>query len=208
VLLASDDGGEESTPQGAVAVTGSTPFLRAGVRGCRERVEGGKIAPDSAGDTIVGPITFTRLPFTYRLSVRDRHRVTPEYLPGLHAHPMKVLALVRAGTEVRLVVPKAQRSWMRLFYSGRRLGEHTVTLRACRQFRSPAAQRRECAWGGRLYTACRWINTQFAGGIYVDFDHAPGLGWCAELIVQVKGGRSLRERVFRPKPGTCTDRSA
>ncbi|MBD0283699.1 MAG: hypothetical protein ICV69_16150 [Thermoleophilaceae bacterium] len=86
-------------------------------------MEGGRIAPAPGRDTLIGrPVALYNLPSTYRSSVRDRHRVTPEYLPGLHAHPMKVLALVQAGTQVRLVVPATQRPWMRLFYSHRRLG--------------------------------------------------------------------------------------
>lgn len=201
LLVGVNGSGDGSSPQGDA--TDSTRFLRAGVRGCPQRVEGGKLTPQPAHDTIIGPLTFVRLRSGFHSSVRDRHRATAEYLPGLRAHPMKAIALVRAGTDLRLVVPAHQRGWMRLFYSGRRLGEHAVTLRSCRRFRSRAAQRRECAWSGRLDTACQWINTQFAGGIYVDFDHAPKLGRCAELLVRVKGGRSLRQRVFRPPSDAC-----
>ncbi len=140
--------------------------------------------PQAGRDTTIGPVTFTGLPAAYRSAARDRHRATPEYLPGLRAHPFKVLVLVEAGQEATLVVPQKERAWLRLFYSRRRLGEHEVTLRACRRLASPAARRQECQWKSNFRSACNWANTQFNGGIYVDFDHAPRLGRCAELVVR------------------------
>jgi hypothetical protein len=180
-------------------------FVRAGVRDCVQRVEGGKLSPQAGRDTLIGPVTFTWLPAAYRSAARDRHRVTPEYLPGLRAHPFKVLVLVAAGQEATLVVPREERAWLRLFYTRRRLGEHQVTLRACRRLASPAARRRECKWQSSFRSACNWTNTQFNGGIYVDFDDAPRLGRCAELLVRWdRGRRQVRRPLFTSGSGACT----
>jgi hypothetical protein len=44
----------------------SSASARAAVRGCRDRVEGGKIVPDRSVDAIISPMAFIRLPGTYR----------------------------------------------------------------------------------------------------------------------------------------------
>jgi hypothetical protein len=40
----------------------SSGSARAEVRGCRDRVEAGKIVPDRSVDTIISPMAFIRLP--------------------------------------------------------------------------------------------------------------------------------------------------
>ena len=178
VLLAADDGGEDGSPRPAQAAR-SNPFLRGGVRYCWQRVEGGRITPRPRRDAMIGPVAFSHLRDNYRTTLKSG-RAGYDYPPGLNAHPIKSVLLVRAGARVTLIVPRSQRRWMRLFYGLRgRRGEHAITLHACRRFRSPSAQRRECSWSP--HTACRWRNTQFAGGVYVDFDNAPRRGRCAEV---------------------------
>lgn len=186
------------------AVPADTSTARAGdpaparVVGCRERVEGGRLAPSAGRDAILGPIALLSAASNYRAMVSSPESARPDPNTGLN--PMKVLALVRAGTTVRLSVPRAQRAWMRLLYGDHRRGEHTVTLRACRRSASKTQQRRECGWPP--HTACRWRNTQFAGGLSIMFAQAPRRGRCAELIASTEG-RRLRARLFRPRPGLC-----
>lgn len=202
LVLADGDGDRERVPRASRSA--SIPSLApGGFRGCRERVEGGRFAVNPARETVIGPVTFVAAASNYRTAARSRHQVTPEYLPGLNAHPMKVLALVSAGTRATMMVPREQRAWMRLFYSGRNdAGQHSITLQACRRLASPDARRRECGWSPR--TACSWHNTQFAGGVYIDFDRAPKLGRCAELIVRAGAHqRASRRPLFRPPADAC-----
>lgn len=188
------DGPSEGGQRSARPVT-----VANGVVGCRERVEGGRIAPRSGRDALIGPVAFYLLPENYAANSKpDPGRSPPE--PGFNAHSIKSVLLVRSGERVTLEVPRAQRAWMRLLYSRAhrdRLGTERVTLQACRRTRSPAARRAECRW--RPTSACRWKNTQFAGGVYVDFDRAPRRGRCATLRV-----RSARGEVHeRPLFGGC-----
>jgi hypothetical protein len=154
---------------------------------------------------MIGPVTLVATGESYRSSFRTRAYVTPDYLPGLNAHPMKALALVEAGARVRLVVPRRQRSWMRLFYrDGDDSGQHAITLQACRRLRSEEAREEECDWEPR--TACSWSNTQFGGALYVDFDNAPRAGRCAVLEVQVPGeAMTYRGRAFGPRRRECRE---
>ena len=119
-----------------------------GVVGCRERVEGGRIAPRSGRDALIGPVAFYLLPENYAASARpDPRRSPPE--PGFKAHPIKSVLLVRSGERVTLEVPRAQRAWMRLLYSRARrdrLGTERVTLQACTRATGPTARRAECGW--------------------------------------------------------------
>jgi hypothetical protein len=201
MVVAADGDGERVLRASRAALVPSLP--PGGIRGCRERVEGGRFAVDPARETMIGPVTFVAAASNYRTAARSRDQVTPEYLPGLNAHPMKVLALVSAGTRATLTVPRQQRAWMRLFYSGRNdAGQHSITLEACRRLASRDRRRRECGWSPR--TACSWVNTQFAGGVYIDFDRAPKLGRCAELIVRAGAHPQVfRGPLFRPLPGAC-----
>jgi hypothetical protein len=196
LLLSSEDGGDK---QGAAAAASTWT----GVRGCTKRVEGGRYAFRRGRDTGIGPATFPYLPANYRIaSGPDPGRRDPPP-KGLNAHPFKSLLLVDAGKRVKLTVPESERRWMLLFYGpdGNK-DTWSATFQACRRLRSRSAQQRECRW--RPYTACRWRNTQFNGGIYVDFDHAPSRGRCAELIVRAAGGgRPLRKRLFEPGRSAC-----
>ena len=141
-------------------------------------------------------MAFYLLPENYAASARpDPRRSPPE--PGFKAHPIKSVLLVRSGERVTLEVPRAQRAWMRLLYSRARrdrLGTERVTLQACTRATGPAARRAECGW--RPHPACRWKNTQFAGGVYVDFDRAPRRGRCAKLRVRSARGEVLERPLF------------
>jgi hypothetical protein len=174
------------------------------VRGCRDRVEGGRLLPKRGRDTVIGPVAFPYLVENYREAARpDSRRSRPP--ADINAHPIKALALIRSGTRVTLSVPRAQRSWMQLLYDPSAVwrGSVRVTLQACRRRPSLAGQRAECGW--RPYTACRWRNTQFSGAIYIDFDRAPHRGRCAQLVLQIETRQSpLKQRLFRPKQGICT----
>jgi hypothetical protein len=183
----------------------SSASARAEVRGCRDRVEGGKIVPDRSVDTVISPMAFIRLPGTYRtFASRSDSELKP--YPRVGMPMMKSIGVLRAGARVTLVVPRRQRRWMKLVYDfpGFR-GTPAITLQACRRLASRTARRRECGWRPDL--ACRWRYTQFNGGIGLDFANVPQRGICAELIVRVKGKREpLRELLFDPDPGTCRDR--
>ena len=178
VLLKDDGGGGESEaqePRGGLAP-------ETDVRGCAGRLTGTRPAADPRRDSVLGPVTFLEAPGTYRTNYRGRAYVTPDFLPGLNAHPMDVLALVEAGEQARIVVPRNQRRWMRLFYSeADENGQPAITLEACAR-----------------------STTAFEGGLYVDFDRAPQGGRCAELEVQVPGETTTyRAQVFGPSPGQC-----
>jgi hypothetical protein len=180
----------------------SSASARAEVRGCRDRVEGGKIVPDRSVDTVISPMAFIRLPGTYRtFASRSDSELKP--YPRVGMPMMKSIGVLRAGARVTLVVPRRQRRWMKLVYDfpGFR-GEPAITLQACRRLASRTARRRECGWRPDL--ACRWRYTQFNGGIGLDFANAPQRGVCAELIIRVKGKREpLRELLFDSDPGMC-----
>jgi len=105
---------------------------------------------------------------------------------------MKVVAVVAAGEEVTVSVPREQRGWMRLLYDESGRPTTQVTLRACRRFASREARQRECGYEPAL--ACRWRNTQFSGGFAVDLDKAPRRGACAVIAVRVAGRRGVLRR--------------
>lgn len=201
-LLQSSDGsspGEVSSPVTTVARFSDGD---ARVRGCRERVEGGKIVPNRTVDAVIGPVAFTRLPSSYRdQAARPDSELKP--YPPVGMPFMKSIGVLRSGARVKLVVPRRQRPWMKVIYDyPDHEGRYAITLRACRRLRSRRAQRRECGWRPDL--ACRWRYTQFSGGFGVDFANAPRRGVCAELIVRVSGEmRPLREFLFDPEPGVC-----
>jgi hypothetical protein len=180
----------------------ASDFQDAGVRGCRDRVEGGKLTPDRPEDTIIGPMAFMALPGTYRSFARtpDR-RLMPA--PGVGMPAMKAVGVLEAGARVRLVVPRKQRRWMKVIYDfPHHRGGHAVTLQACRQRSSRRARRRECGWRPDL--ACRWCYTQFSGGFGLDFANAPRRGRCAKLVVHVAGKEEpLTRRLFGPPPAAC-----
>jgi hypothetical protein len=181
---------------------------RAVVRGCASRISGDLERQD--GDTIIGPLQFNMQSYSplraWRRLVRD-------------GQWLKSPARVRAGAQVTLVVPPAQRPWMRLAYAHHRSGAAAVTLRACRHRPSHAARRHECVWAEGVvgspgsirddYTACRSGPTSFSGGFEIDYDEAPQQGRCAELIVWVKGEQEPhRVRLLRTEPGECAGDSA
>lgn len=179
--------------EAASRVAGGAPS----VRGCRERVEGGKIIPNRRVDTVIGPMAFTGLPGAYRDKAArpDSWRF---FDPEVGMPSMKSIGVLRAGARVRLVVPRRQRRWLKVIYDyPDHRGGTAITLQACRQLSSQRARRRECGWRPDL--ACRWRYTQFNGGFGVDFANAPRRGLCAELIVRVRGKRQqLRKLLFDP----------
>ena len=173
------------------------------LRGCRERVEGGELSPVKRRDTVIGPLAFLGLPGEYR---NNRSRSEP--IPGVGMPGIKIIALLRAGARVTVVVPREQRRWMKLLYQqARRNGVYAITLQACRRHAAQTAPSRECGWSP--YITCRWRYTQFNGGFGLDFANAPQRGRCAALIIRVKGSqRPRRARLFRPAPSQCPRRAA
>lgn len=175
--------------------------------GCRDRIEGRRLAPDS-NDTRIGSVTFIDLARAFRDQSSDPSSWEPYAKMGMPA--VKIITVVRADARVRLVVPKRDRRWLRLAYV-HPIGSGTdgVTLRACRQLGGEAARRNECGWGGRSPEsrrrwACRNKYTQFAGGFGVDFEHAPRLGICARLTVTLPDeGRTVTRQIFKPERGVC-----
>jgi hypothetical protein len=197
VLARSDD----STPEDGQASESLPP--QAPVRGCRGRIEGPRTITPQRGDTVLATLALSALPATYRdlASRPESWRPAPPY--GMPV--IKVIAVLRAGTRVTLVVPREQRPWMKLLYTRReRAGAHTVTLQACKRLASGPALRRECRW--RPYRACRSRYTNFSGGFALDFATARRRGLCAELIVWVEGtGQPLRKRLFHPSAAECAE---
>ncbi len=196
--------GEDTSPrQTDRASVGGSPTA---ARGCRERVEGGRIVPNRAVDTVIGPMAFIRLPTVYRdYASRPNSELVPSPDSGMPS--MKSIGVLRAGARVTLEVPREQRRWMKVIYDfPHHRGGHAITLRACKALRSPRARRRECGWRPDL--ACRWRFTQFNGGLGIDFANAPRRGLCAELIVGTHGRPTARRALlFDPDPGMCNRRT-
>jgi hypothetical protein len=173
-LVACSSDGESERANAQVSSAGGPPS--APIRGCRERGPGGRITPDPERDRIIGPLALYRFYEKY-----DASRKTPP-VKGRNAS-IAFLALVKAGSQVTVVVPKSERGFMRLAFW--RAGErYAVTLKACR--RVPRSQwKREC--GSAPYTACDWINTPFDGGLDVQFLKANGKECSATIEVWVRG---------------------
>jgi hypothetical protein len=188
-----------------IAVAAILPVLAFGAverRGCQRRVEGPKVVPNPKADTVIGPMAFIGIPDTYRdYASRPDSELRRFAEDGFTS--MKSLGVLRAGARVTLVVPRAQREWLKVVYDGPDFeGRSAFTLQACRRFDSPRAQRRECRW--RPFLACRWRYTQFNGGFAVNFAEAPRRGLCARVAVRVRGRTEpLRRFVFDPEPGAC-----
>jgi hypothetical protein len=173
-----------SAPEGDTSQAEGSPADL--VEGCKDRIEATLDPPDQK-DTVIGPVAFTELPDAYRY-VR-RHR----------GEPLKAVAILRAGADVRLVVPRSQRAWLKVGYGARR---GRTRLQACRHRASRQAREKECGWAP--FRACTRGPTLFSGGFAVAFDRAPHDGECAELIVRVRGsGRPLRKYLFDPRPRVC-----
>jgi len=141
-----------------------------------KRIEGPRLETNRQRDTVIGPVTFTKLRSAYR-DARAASRREPD-----EAIPMKIITLVKAGSQPTLAVPQNERGWMELRYRVPfKRGQDALTLNACEQSDSPEVQARECGW--EPYNGCRWDVTQFNGGFVVDFDRAPRKGRCARLEI-------------------------
>lgn len=155
-------------------------------------------------DTTVGPVSFLGARSAYISIARSLHlsRGPKDLYPSFPGHALKVIALVDAGEQVTLRVPREQHRWMRLLYDLQGRPRTAITLRACRRFATREGQERECGW--RPFVACRWRNTQFSGGFVIALAKAPLRGRCAELWVRVRGEKGARrEHLFEPEPERC-----
>ena len=174
---------------GASAPQVATYPTDARVRGCQERIEGPRLAVRPALDTRIGAVTFPNLPAAYDAAVGTLLRTGK-------AVPMKLFAVVDAGTAPTLAVPKAEQDWLQLRFGSFNRGEEAVTLSACSTESSRAQQRTECGW--TPFNACTRGVTQFSGGFFVDFKRAPDNGSCATLEVwPTKNGPPIVEPLFR-----------
>ncbi len=200
--MLSGDSSDDTTPRPErVANEASRPTP---IRGCRQRVEGGRLSASPSRDTVIGPVAFHRARSVYRLTSKGPTSSAPQF----GGTPMKVIAVVQAGREVTLSVPREQRRWLHLLYTQSNRPTSEITLKACRRFRSRAAQKRECGWSPRTRVACRWNNTQFAGGFSIDFADAPLRGRCAELVMLAPRHRPMRELIFERDPARCVHTAA
>ena len=198
-----ENAGDPAPPVG-VSAEQALPPLPEEARGCRGRVEGGKLATVPGRDTAVGPVSFLAARSAYISTAGSGHlsKGTKNLYPGFPGHALKVVALVDAGEQVTLRVPREQRRWMRVLYDLQGRPRPAITLRACRRSRTREGRERECGW--RPFVACRWRNTQFSGGFVIDMDNAPLRGRCAELWVKVRGERrTRRQHLFEPEPERC-----
>ena len=154
-------------PASTAAITGIAP--RAPLTSCHDSITAAgphdPIVADDATDRVVGPVRFTGL------------RIYEGSWAGLVLADqwLKTIALLDAGLEVTLEIPRGQRDWMRVDYGGR--GGRAVTLRACRR-----------------------QATAYAGGFTIDYARAPRQGRCAEVLVWTGHERAVRARLF---PALC-----
>ena len=155
----------------AAPVLGCADSLRSAVTIVDGRTRPYRFRVRRAHDTVVGPVAFT--------GARDYGRQWREMVR--RDQWLKSIALVSPGVRVTLVVPEAQRGWMRLEYLHGGDGPvHAVTIQACERRLSP-----------------------YTGGFTIDYDKAPHQGRCARVEVWVDGREEpLRRRVFRPG-GRC-----
>lgn len=118
-------------------------------------------------DTVVGPVAFAGA----RTYGRQWRAMVQQ------DQWLKSIALVQPGARVTIVVPAAQRGWMRLEYlHGNHGPVHAVTIQACERKLSP-----------------------YSGGFTIDYARAPHQGRCATVEVWIDGrDEPLRRRVFRP----------
>lgn len=168
---------------------------------CRDRNEGGQIRPDGRRDTMIGPVAFVSLGHQFQAFERSRAR-SSAWGPD---QPIKVVALVRSDTVVKVVVPQDERDYLALLYApARSRGAHlrywSVTFRACSQTRDRHSAKVECIW--RPYTACESAYTQFPGGLMIDRRAAQGRQRCSELIVKT-ASKTYRARLFPRQATAC-----
>jgi hypothetical protein len=129
---------------------------------------------DPPRDTVIGRVGWYGLPS----ALRDRRGLAPQ--EGVRA--IRAPTIVRAGPAVTVLVPRRQRSWMWLDYTGERT--HVVELRPCR--------RGLTHWWGR---------------VVVDHARAPNRGRCARLAVRSTGDARPRSGfAFAPPRGFCEAR--
>ena len=133
-IVLSENGTGGPATQAPTPVTDIPAAVR--VRGCRDRIEAGRLHADPAEDAIIGPLAFSGLAANYRqlLDSWKRTRGLPAAPPGFDAPPIKSVALLSAGVRVTLVVPREQRRWMQLLYDPRDVWrrDHAIALQACR----------------------------------------------------------------------------
>ena len=166
-------------PLAALLLAAAAPAL-----GCADRITGAVVqypdgrrvedsfAIDRRQDLVAGPLGLTGL---RRLRARDWAWL------AARDQWLKSPMVLRPGRRVTLVVPRAQRSWMRIVHGGARL-----TLRACPR-------------GGPSSGSSG--NTAWSGGFEIDYAKAPRQGRCARIHVRVDG-RTLRRRIA-PRAGAC-----
>jgi hypothetical protein len=167
-MLASCDGG---SMQPSAAVSEGPPDAET-VRDCRSAVYGEGLNPRAREDAVAaGPLRLV-----IQAGWMDRPARAFAREPTL-----KVLAIVRAGERVTLVVPGAERRWLSLLYdvSGRGPRRPLRVSDGTSSVRFGACTKSEEWIPGKRYPDPR--RTQFNGGFFVRGAH------CAALEVWVKG---------------------
>ena len=179
----------ESRPASVAAPSPNGP-PSSPLRTCPERGGAGRITPNPERDRIIGPVALYRFYENYDAARNTRP------VGGRNAS-ISFLALVESGSKVTLVVPKSQRTFMKLAFW--RAGEkYSIALQACR--RVPRSMwKSEC--GSPPFTACDWINTAFDGGFDIRFLRARGRECSARLEVWVEGRKEPLRELLLPKGG-------
>jgi hypothetical protein len=196
LALLVDDAGD---PGGRDAMSDRNPPSRTRALDCKDRVDGPRLSSLPERDLVMGPVAFLGARGVFRATTGPRPGEN-DGMPHFDGRPMKVLALVASGRRVTITVPAEQRRWLRLLYEGGGRATTSITLQACRRVATPRAIERECRWSPHM--ACRWRNTQFAGGFAVAHT-APERGLCAQLRVRADGERQPMRAALFARPNAC-----
>jgi hypothetical protein len=162
--------------------------LRPYVRGCDETVWGRLERGYRAESTVVGPLTFVRMP---RLATA-RKEIQGVIRPGPEVFSTKVLVTLKRGHRARVEIPEHVGDRLRLWFDPKRWdqrgripvtkGQSAVEFVACRKGEGgPGA-------------------TQFNGGLLI------GEVGCYPLDVSIDGGDAVR-RIVSLGAGRCSERA-
>ena len=170
-------------PLAAVLLAAAAPVL-----GCDDRITGAVIRHadgreveerfdiDRRQDNLFGPLALTGL-----------KGVTPQSWDANVARDqwLKSPLVLRPSARVTLVIPRAQRSWMRFRHHP---GHHRVTYASCRRGHRASGPSGNTAW---------------SFGFEFDYAEAPQHGRCARIIVRVHGRPQPLRRRLAPNAGPC-----
>ena len=143
----------------------------------REYPSGRRVADrfeiDRRRDRVFGPLAFSGL----RVYLKDWDRMVEQ------DQWIKSIAVMRPGRRVTVVVPRSQRSWMKLTWGN----GYAATFKSCRRGEGESGASGNTAW---------------SGGFEFDYAKAPKQGRCAKIRLRYDG-RTRTRRLLGPNVPGC-----